>query len=116
MLSVVDKDGFKDLIYNGNVFIPENSIVLKLSGEILPYPTRTSIQISETEHIEDSLGQYINHSCKPSCKVENGCIVSIKNINPGSSITFNYNETEVSMSSPFTCNCCGKRISGKDNR
>lgn len=65
---VKETDGFKDLIYNGSAAISTNKIVFELKGEIINYPTKTSIQIGPNEHIEDELGQFINHHCYPNTR------------------------------------------------
>lgn len=105
-------DTFCDLIYTGSEVINKGEIVLILEGDILDYPTRTSIHIGKDQHIEDDIGKYINHACDPTCRVENSTLVAVKQINHGDSITFDYNDSEVLMSDPFECNCCTKPIRG----
>lgn len=112
MLVISDTDGFKDLIYRGNS-IDHGTIIYTLSGNISTTPTRTSIQIGPNQHIEDELGQYVNHSCNPSVEIVGHNLISVKQINDGDSITFNYNESEDLMSNPFNCHCCNKIIGGK---
>ena len=109
---VSDTNGFKDLIYTGPQ-VPSNTVVYILTGAISTGPSRTSIQIGPNQHIEDDLGQYINHSCNPTVKISGYNLVSVKELNPGDSITFNYNDSEALMSNPFYCNCCNKLIGGK---
>jgi len=76
-------------------------VIRVLVGETSNKPTRTSIQISPTEHVEDEYGQYTNHSFLPSTRIFNGCIVAIRNIDIGEEITFNYNESETKLACPF---------------
>ena len=114
MFKVIDIDGFKDLRYYGPS-IDDGEIIYFLSGLIRSRPTRTSIQISPYQHIEDEQGQYINHNCHPSTKVVGNKLVAVRKINNGDSITFNYNHSEYDMSCPFICNCCGNKISGTIN-
>ena len=78
-----------------------NEVVRKLSGPISSYPTRTSIQIGDQQHVEDCYGAYSNHSFTPTTKIHNGCIIAIVDMNIGDEITFNYNDTEKSLSCPF---------------
>ena len=111
-MKVVDNDGFKDLRYYGETVL-SGTVIYELTGTVLESPTRTSIQIGSNEHIEDDLGQYVNHSCEPSVKVVYNKLICLKDINNGDSITFNYNVSETEMSNPFVCHCCGKLISGK---
>ena len=112
MFRVKNVDGFKDLKYYGGNVLP-NTVIYVLTGKVLSSPTRTSIQISNSKHIEDKLGKYINHSCDPSVRVEDNKLISVKEINDSDSITFNYNDTEDLMSNPFKCHCCDKIIGGK---
>lgn len=86
--------------------------VLCLDGPTLEFPTRTSIQVSQRKHIEDKIGAFINHSCNPTCRVEEYRIVAIKDIEADDQITFNYSENETIMASPFICACCNKLING----
>ena len=94
----------------------KGDIVLELEGEILPFPTRTSIQLSKNKHIEDLFGKYINHNCFPNTKVEKDKIIAKKSIKGGEEITFNYNENENKLSNPFICTCCHKEIKGNKNK
>jgi len=112
MLKVVEQNGFNDLKYYGDGVQPDRTVYI-LTGPILEGPTRTSIQIGPSKHIEDDLGKYVNHSCHPSVKVVGNKLISITQINSGDSITFDYNKTETLMSNPFICHCCGKLITGK---
>lgn len=112
MFQIVDTDGFKDLKYFGSDILA-NQEVYTLEGDISIAPTRTSIQIGSFQHIEDDLGQYINHSCDPSVKIVKNKLIAVKDIHDSDSITFDYNDSEEYMSNPFTCHCCGKLIAGK---
>ena len=109
-----DINGFKDLVYIGEETLGPGEIVYKLTGDILDKPTRTSIQIGPNKHIEDDLGQYINHSCSPTVKIMDDNVVVIEKLYTGDSITFDYNESEDIMSNPFKCNCCSNMIKGKN--
>ena len=105
-------NNFKDLVYDGNKTLHKGYIIHYLSGIIRDKPTRTSIQISRDLHIEDKLGQYINHSCDPSVVIIGQIVITTRDMNNGDSITFDYNENEYNMSNPFKCNCCNKWITG----
>lgn len=113
MFRVEDKDGFLNLTYTGTRILNKYSLIYVLRGCINIEPTKTSIQIGSKAHIEDNLGQYINHSCDPNVRISRVNVVSIKEIKPGDSITFDYNNNEDYMSNPFVCNDCGKLIKGK---
>ena len=114
MLKIIDTNGYKDLKYFGHT-VPRNTVIYNLTGDILKYPSKTSIQINDNQHIEDELGKFINHSCNPTVKISGTKIISVKTINYNDSITFNYNTNETVVSHPFRCNCCGNWILGKNN-
>ena len=81
-----------------------------LVDDVADRPTRTSIHIGNGRHVEDAIGIYINHSCTPSCKIVGSSVIAIDKLKKGDEITFNYNESELVVSSPFRCLCCGCMI------
>jgi len=85
--------------------------VLSLTGEVSPNPTRTSIKVAEKEHIEDSVGNFINHNCNPSCKIDGIKVIALKNIKNGEEITFDYSKNEDKLANPFICSCCNRLVS-----
>lgn len=89
--------------------------LFELTGEILDHPTRTSIQIGKTKHVEDSIGIHVNHNCLANAKLnrKTATFISLRDIKNGEEITFNYNENEDVLANPFICQCCGKKIVGK---
>ncbi|WP_053337311.1 SET domain-containing protein-lysine N-methyltransferase [Microscilla marina] len=109
-MNIINNNGFKGLFTSKSH--KKGEVVMVLTGDILPYPTRTSIQIGESKHIEDKLGQYVNHDCQPSVEVKGNHLVALRDLNETEEVTFNYNVSETDMSSPFTCHCCGKLING----
>ena len=112
MFKPINDNDFMDLKYFGNDLLI-GKIIYVLTGNIIKEPTRTSIQIAENNHIEDSFGRYINHNCDPNIKVIGINLIAIKEIKNGDSITFNYNDSEDIVSYPFLCSCCNKMIVGK---
>ena len=95
--------------------IAEGQVVHNLlPSEVCGEPTKTSIQIDEGVHIENEVGRYVNHSCHPTCEIKDAKIVSLKNIEQGQEITFDYGKNESVMAAPFTCSCCDKLITGKE--
>ena len=82
--------------------------------ETLNEPTRTSIEIRSNLHVEDYFGRYINHDCNPTCEIQGYKVVAIKNMFAGDEVTFNYEENETAIASPFVCRCCGNLIGGKE--
>ena len=79
----------------------KNNIIYTLTGEINDKPDKYSIEIGNNKHITDKLGIYMNHSFDPSIKIQGVSVISLKNIEPGDELCFNYNESETSMSCPF---------------
>lgn len=79
----------------------QGEVVFVLDGKTFDHPTRESIHVGNGVHIHDEYGAYINHSFKPSTKIVGRFITAIKEINCGDEITFNYNESEINMASPF---------------
>lgn len=82
----------------------KDSIIFTLSGEISDKPTKYSIEISENVHIIDKLGIFMNHSFKPSTKIDGYNVIALYDIFPGDELHFNYNENETKMASPFITN------------
>lgn len=110
-MEIICIDNFKSL-YSTKAYY-ENDVIHKLTGEILSEPTRTSIEIGENQHIEDEYGKYMNHSFTPTCKIENGCIVALKEIKEHTELNFDYNNNETKMSCPFLDNITKKKVNGK---
>ena len=102
--------------------IPKGQLLRAMNGPSVKEPTRTSIQWgneSNTRHIEDNIGRWINHSCSPTLRVD-GCLPylwTVKDVLPGMPLTFNYFHNETNISSEFTCFECGlpvPRVGGCD--
>jgi hypothetical protein len=88
--------------------------LFKLSGVIKPFTESSplAIQVSEKECIESypDYNDYIaNHSCDPNCKIFFGdqtLMRSLRPIGSGEEITWDYESTELDMSScSFDCKC-----------
>lgn len=78
-----------------------NNVIYTLSGEINNTPDKYSIEIGTNKHITDKLGVYMNHSFVPNVKIQGVSVISLKTIEVGDEICFNYNENETCMSCPF---------------
>jgi len=85
----------------------------------LPAPTRYTIQVSETEHVEDiGVFKNLNHSCDPSVHVDTSTLTAhtLRALEPGDELTFFYPSTEWDMAEPFDCGCraagCVRHITG----
>jgi hypothetical protein len=71
-------------------------------------PTYQTIQISETEHIDNlDVLAYLNHSCSPNVYIDIATlsVVAVRSICPGEELTFFYPSTEWDMERPFVCQC-----------
>ena len=90
--------------------IAAGKIVIHLAGSLVSKPSKYSIQISETTHLEspmESLHNYIDHSCDPVSYIdwEMLNLVSVKGISEGEKITYNYCTSEWDMVEKFECDC-----------
>lgn len=90
-------------------------LIFTLSGIILSYPTRTSIEIYPGLHIEDNNGKYMNHSFEPTCQIDRDRVVAIKHINCGEELTFDYNSNETNLACPFVDNKTNQLVKGKQS-
>ncbi|HEX4044098.1 MAG TPA: SET domain-containing protein [Gammaproteobacteria bacterium] len=95
--------------------VKKGHLLFKLTGKILTAPTRTSVEIGKNRHVENAIAQYVNHSCAPTAKVvkKNREFVSVRDIEKGEEITFDYNKNESVLASPFKCRCCHKKVIGR---
>ena len=92
----------------------KDEIIRTLDGQKLDKPCRESIRVVVDEsvsHIVDEYGKFINHSFNPTCYIDKNNLVALDNIPAGTELTFNYNENEVDMAAPFTCD--GVLVTGK---
>ena len=89
-----------------------------LEGEVLPVPTRYTVQVSPAEHIVPRFGKYMNHSCQPNCylNLADRTFRALHPIQKGSELCFDYNSTETELAAPFDCLCgspaCCQRVMG----
>ena len=79
----------------------ENEVIYELNGEILDHPTKYSIEIGENKHIIDKYGIYLNHSFNPNIKIDGIKLIALKFIKKNDELSFNYNDNETKMNSPF---------------
>ncbi len=90
-----------------------NEILFVIEGEEIHVPTRTSIQISSSVHINVKAPlAFINHSCFPNIVIDQKKIKVIKAIEPGDEICFDYNQSEFDLANKFECVTCGQWIKG----
>jgi hypothetical protein len=79
------------------------------SSEVLPRPTRYTLQLDEDRHIllYPEYLWYINHSCAPNIFLDTEAmrVVCLRDIIPGEEIRFFYPSTEWRMAESFQCLC-----------
>ena len=104
--------------------IPEGTRLFFLEGRETDRPTRYSVQIGAGLHLdtdcardEDDLlarffWRYLDHSCDPSVVIRERVVYALRDIEPGESVTFDYNTTELDMAEPFRCRCGTARCVG----
>jgi hypothetical protein len=118
-----DDQGYKGVF--AEEFITKYSVIFHLKGTISNQPTKYTIQVGPTEHlnipadskVDDDLDyswQYLNHSCAPNGYVNTRerTFHALRNILPGEEITFNYLTTESEMAAPFLCRCGSENCFG----
>ena len=117
--------GEKALIAQEN--IAKHTIIFLYEDNATDQRTRTSIQVAANKHIEPGdFGAFANHSCEPNTQiivnydeernVAQVLMLSIKPIQKGEEITFDYATTETTVTSDLmnkTCLCGSKKCRGK---
>lgn len=98
-------------LYATKVYL-KGDTVFTLSGVCFYKPSRETIHIGNNIHILDDCGQFINHSFEPSTFINGYKVIALRDIEPNDEITFNYNDTELLMASPF--NVDGKYVCGSN--
>lgn len=101
--------------------ISNNEVVFDLTKcNIISKNNIFSITKNDKEYFDttDFLFKYTNHSCCPNIQIsqDGQSFMSLKDILMNEEITFNYNTTELILSSEFFCSCgsnnCKKNIKG----
>lgn len=95
--------------------IKKGDVIFTMKGSVLYKPTQTSVQIGRMMHIENPISAHVNHHCEPNSTVDRKkrSFISTKDIKKDEEITFNYNQNEDTLASPFVCACCHISIKGK---
>ncbi|KAG1443872.1 hypothetical protein G6F56_010513 [Rhizopus delemar] len=86
----------------------EGSVIADLKGLTAGEKRYSSVQISETEHVElNSDLVFMNHSCDPTAvmDVDRMVVTATRDLAAGDEITFFYPSTEWDMAQPFSCWC-----------
>jgi len=96
----------------------KGDIIFTLSGKIYTEPIRETIYIGNGEHIYDEHGKYnitifvifMNHSFTPTTRIDGANVYALQDIHPGTELSFDYNESEITMAAPFEVN--GVKVCG----
>lgn len=101
-----------------NETIPEGSIVFNISDlPIISKNDRYAITLTSEKYL-NTVGtdiMYLNHSCDPTLSLDKEKLnfVASKTIKAGDMLTFDYNTTELSITSPFRCVCGSDKCRGQ---
>lgn len=108
--------------------VAAGEVLLTIEGEVVARPSRTSVQVSEREHVdvpatwtlEEVLARapwrFLNHACEPSAWVRGREVVALRPLAPFEEVTFDYATTEASMATPFRCRCGAPSCGGREIR
>lgn len=92
-------------------------LLFRITGRERPTATRFSLQVGRDVHLDQSSARnvddvvrryywrYMNHACEPSALIRDRAVLALRAIEPGESVTFDYNTTEHDMAKPFACHC-----------
>ena len=90
----------------------KGDIIFTLTGKIYSEPIRETIYIGNGQHIYDEYGIFMNHSFTPTTRIDGVNVYALEDIHPGTELSFDYNESEITMAAPFEVNgvkVCGLR-------
>ncbi len=95
---------------HANVSFSGGDVICKFNANITQsFATYLTVQTDVNTHItlNPEFLQYINHSCAPTVFFNTTTmeLICLKDLQPGSELTFFYPSTEWSMVQPFVCNC-----------
>jgi hypothetical protein len=105
----------------------KGELVVRATGEVIPYQTRHSIQIDWDRHLEpDPPARYLNHSCDPNLGIKTNRyglpdFVAMRDIEEGEELTWDYAMSEwthyerpdPALEFDLICLCGAKNCRGK---
>jgi hypothetical protein len=109
--------------------VKEGDALFEVTGELTTEPTRTSVQVGVTQHVDvpvearsdvarrqvESPWAFLNHACEPTVRLDGTTVRALRDLDAGSELTFHYETNEAVMAEPFQCGCgkCdGRTVSG----
>lgn len=102
-----------------------DELLFTIGGRLTDVPSRHSVQVGPDLHVDLPGGfdleevmdrffwRYMNHSCEPAVAVRGYDVTALRELAPGSEITFDYNTTEYQLAEPFACRCGSSRCGGQ---
>jgi len=101
----IKKSEFNDgLGLHATEFYKKGDIIFTLTGKIYTKPLRETIYIGNGQHIYDDHGIFMNHSFTPTTRIKGINVCALEDIQPGTELSFDYNESEITMAKPFEVN------------
>ena len=88
----------------------KGDIIFTLTGKIYTEPIRETIYIGNGQHIYDEYGIFMNHSFTPTTRIDGVNVYALEDVQPGTELSFDYNESEITMAAPFEVN--GVKVCG----
>jgi hypothetical protein len=89
--------------------MPVGSKLYRVSGVLSAVPTRTSLQIGASLHIDSGTAEwrFIEHSCAPNLEMDfrDWSFRANRDIPARERLTYNYLTTEAHTAAPFECGC-----------
>ena len=104
--------------------VAEGTRVFAITGRETPTPTRYSVQVGPSLHLDQGCARdefdlvkryfwrYMDHDCDPATVIRDREVIAVRDIAEGDGVSFNYNTTEYDMAEPFQCRCGGARCVG----
>ena len=99
-------------------------VLCRIDGRKTRVPTRYSVQVGPTEHVDLPAGKtiydlldshawpFLNHSCTPNAMVRDRALIALDPIRRFDAVTFDYNANEAELAEPFRCTCGATRCEG----
>ena len=77
-------------------------------------PSRATVQVDRTTHVEVGVLSTMNHSCDPNAILDTSrmLVVAARDVAAGEELTYFYPSTEWDLAEPFACRCGSPRCLG----
>jgi len=94
-----------------------DALVFVIDGDERAEPDQWSVQVGARRHMAVPAGvdlaaqldrypwRFMNHSCAPNTRIDGREVRTIRPIEAGEQLTFDYDTTEWQMAAPFECRC-----------